>query len=57
MEAFDLQERADKLDTFVVSSPVFKGLPPREQTHLREQYTAMQAYLAILDQRLADFEG
>ena len=55
VEAFDLQEKTDKLKTFL-TTPQFQSLDEAEQNRLRVQLTEMEGYLAMLDQRLAAFE-
>lgn len=55
VEAFDLQEKTDKLKAFL-ATPQFQGLDEAEQNRLRVQLTGMEVYLETLDRRLAVFE-
>lgn len=55
VEAFDLQEKTDKLKAFL-TTPQFQGLDEAEQNRLRVQLTGMEVYLETLDRRLAAFE-
>lgn len=54
-EKRELDERLTKLIDFIDASNLFGTLPDEEQSRLRLQFSAMQAYSNILGQRIACF--
>lgn len=53
-ELAQLQNRLNKLSTFIISSPAFMGLPPMQQHLMEDQRDAMESYSEILSVRLLD---
>jgi hypothetical protein len=54
-EKKELDEKLDKLKTFIGTSRVFEGLPADERFQLGRQFDVMAEYSAILSQRIAAF--
>lgn len=54
-ERAQLDERLAKLGEFIVSNPFFKKLPAAERRRQRKQAKIMNAYLVILDERMANW--
>lgn len=53
LEREDLAERLTKLKAFLATPP--EGLPPVDETLLRDQANAMDEYLQVLDDRIERF--
>lgn len=51
-ELSELTDRAEKLDAFIASNPVFKGLDSEEQHLMEQQLHHMRAYQRVLSMRL-----
>ena len=54
-EKAELSERLEKLNDFISSSPIFEGLPEKDQSLLVSQKFAMSEYEAILTERISRF--
>ncbi len=54
-EKKELDDKLDKLKTFIETNPVFKGLPDDERGRLNKQFDLMDGYSSILSQRIAAF--
>lgn len=54
-EKRDLDEKREKLLTFIKESPVFATLSESDQTLLTEQYEVMTHYSVILGSRIDRF--
>lgn len=54
-EKKDLDDKLDKLKTFIEVSPIFRTLPIAEQVRLNRQFDAMAEYSSILGQRIEAF--
>lgn len=54
-EKNELDEKLDKLKSFIEVSPIFKALPSDEQKRLNLQFDAMAQYSSILGARIAAF--
>ena len=53
-EKKELDEKLEKLDTFV-RSEIYKTLPVEEQNRLLKQYSIMESYSHILNERIVNF--
>lgn len=56
-EKAELDDNLAKLDAFIATSPVFRGLDAAEQHRLRQQSMAMTGYSHILGERIAAFKS
>jgi len=56
IERHQLNEKVTKLGTFL-DSAVVRGIVPHDLALLRVQHNAMSTYLAVLDERIALFDG
>lgn len=54
-EKTELDEKLDKLKTFIETSPVFKSLHTDERRRLGRQFDVMAEYSSILSQRIDAF--
>lgn len=54
-ERDELNNKLEKLETFIQKSAAFKVLQDAEQELLQDQYDAMIVYRNILDKRIAIF--
>lgn len=54
-EATELKDKVNKLNAFISGSDVFRGLDSLQQGLLMAQVGAMNAYLQILNLRIASF--
>lgn len=55
-EKAELNEKLNKLTSFVLDSPIFKDLPQAERGRLLRQMVLMQLYSEVLADRIAAFE-
>jgi len=55
LEAADLRAKVERLAKFIDQNPTFGKLSVDEQVRLRVQLVYMQAYLAVLDERIKHF--
>ncbi len=55
-EKAELDDRLGKLREFICSNAIFKQLPGPERGRLYRQQTAMEAYSAVLGERIEAFE-
>jgi hypothetical protein len=54
-EAYELNNKIEKLTEFIISNKIFQTLLEDEQTRLTQQLMAMQYYLTILVERIENF--
>lgn len=54
-EKDELDERIEKLESFISSSPIFAGLPEEEKIRLQDQCTHMMRYSITLSERIKAF--
>ena len=54
-EKAELDERTDRLEKFIASSPVFAESPVGERHRLVRQHTHMAAYSDVLGERISSF--
>jgi uncharacterized protein YdcH (DUF465 family) len=52
-EQSELSDKVGKLETFILTNPVFKQLSKERQRLMRQQYDAMSLYNNILKERVA----
>jgi hypothetical protein len=52
-----LDEKLDRLRTFISANPTFKTLPDNERRLLGRQFEVMAEYSSILSQRIAAFSA
>jgi hypothetical protein len=56
VEKAELDEKRDKLTSFILNSPHYRGLEPVEQSRLNRQLEAMSLYSGVLGERIAAFQ-
>ena len=54
-ERNELSEKLTKLEAFIFHGQIFSSIPPDEQKRLLKQYFFMEAYLEVLEDRIANF--
>lgn len=55
VEKLELDDKLQKLSSFIQDSPVFKTLPLDERGRLSRQHNAMTVYSNVLAERIAAF--
>jgi hypothetical protein len=56
-EKKELDEKLDKLKSFIETSQIFSGLPSDERKRLGRQFDVMAEYSSILSQRILAFSA
>ena len=54
-ETYTLDDKIEKLDSFITDNPIFKTLDEAEQTRLIQQVRGMKYYFSILVERINNF--
>ena len=54
-ERDELQEKLEKLKSFILDSPIYRSLPIEDSNLLSRQLNVMNEYLSILNERIGRF--